>query len=163
MSFYISSSLHWTMKRTVSQPWRGGIAHFRFDKKTKCDKHYLSPPLCKNVYRRPNTIDSPVENQHPVKRRPIHGLTFKAFRAEKAKILVLCKAKTVLDFMVWILDSRYWIPCSVSVEHGFRIPIVSRILYRWISWITDSNPQDSAFHNQKFIGFRNPYNLKRGE
>lgn len=83
------------MKRTVSQPWRGGIAHFRFDKKTKCDKHYLSPPLCINVYRRPNTIDSPVENQHPVKRRPIHGLTFKAFRAEKAKILVLCKAKTV--------------------------------------------------------------------
>lgn len=67
-------------------------------KKTKCDKHYLSPPWRINVYRRPNTIDSPVENQHPVKRKPIHGLTFKAFRAEKAKILVLCKAKTVLDF-----------------------------------------------------------------
>lgn len=114
------------MKRTVSQPWRGGIADFRFDKKTKCDKHYLSPPLCINVYRRPNTIDSPVENQHPVKRRPIHGLTFKAFRAEKAKILVLCKAKTVLDFGFHGVDSGFQVLDSIFRFSGTWIPDSNR-------------------------------------
>ena len=33
-----------------------------------------------------------------------------------------------LDSNPWILDSRYWIPDSLSVELGYRIPIVCGIL-----------------------------------
>ena len=43
----------------------------------------------------------------------------------------------------------------MSVDLGFRIPIVSAIPDS-LNWIPDSEAQDSRFHKQKFIWFRNP-------
>ena len=37
----------------------------------------------------------------------------------------------ILDPMLWIPDSKFLIPESVSVELGFRIPIVSEIQIPW--------------------------------
>ena len=34
----------------------------------------------------------------------------------------------ILDSTLWIPNSRYWIPDFLSLEIGFRIPIVSGIL-----------------------------------
>ena len=62
----------------------------------------------------------------------------------------------------WILDSRYWIPWSLSVELGFRIPKVSGILDSF-SCIPDSTTQDSGFQKQKFPGFRNTQFLYMGQ
>ena len=45
-----------------------------------------------------------------------------------------------------ILDSRYWITNSLSVDLGFRILIVSYSLSRF----TDSKAQDSGLHQQRF-------------
>ena len=50
-----------------------------------------------------------------------------------------------LDSTQWIPDSRYWIPDSLSVELGFRIPIVSGIPDSF-SCIPDSTAQDFKFH-----------------
>ena len=50
----------------------------------------------------------------------------------------------------WIPDSLSVENCildSMSMEPGFRIPIISRILDS-LSWIPDSKAQDSGFHNQ---------------
>ena len=57
------------------------------------------------------------------------------------------RSRKVLDSALCISDSRYWIPDPLSVEHGFRIPIVRGI--------PDSKAQDSGFHKQKFSRFRN--------
>ena len=43
----------------------------------------------------------------------------------------------------------------MSVDLGFRIPIVSAIPDS-LHWIPDSQAQDSRFQKQKFIWFRNP-------
>ena len=46
--------------------------------------------------------------------------------------------------MLCILDSRYWIPDSWSVELGFLVQFFN------------SNAQDSGFHKEKFTEFQNP-------
>ena len=43
----------------------------------------------------------------------------------------------ILDFMLWISDSRYSIPHSLLVETEFQIPIISRISDS-LSFILDS-------------------------
>ena len=67
-----------------------------------------------------------------------------------------------LDSTPWIPNSRYWIPDSLSVELGFRIPIVSGIPDS-ISCIPDSTAQDSKFHLQKFPRFQNSNSLSWGD
>ena len=50
----------------------------------------------------------------------------------------------------WIPDAlsvENWTLDSMSMEPGFRIPIISGIL-DFLSWIPDSKAQDSGFHNQ---------------
>ena len=49
-----------------------------------------------------------------------------------------------------ILDSKPWIPDSLSVELGFRIPIVSGFIPDSLSCIQDSKAQDSGFHSKNF-------------
>ena len=61
-----------------------------------------------------------------------------------------------MDSMLWIPNSSYWITNSLSVDLGFRVPIVSYSL----SWFKDSKAQDSGFHEQ---GFRNLDYLTRGD
>ena len=56
--------------------------------------------------------------------------------------------KAVLDSGI---DYTPWIPVPLSVELGFRIPIVDGI--------PDSKTQDSEFHKQNFPEFRNPGSL----
>ena len=78
----------------------------------------------------------------------------------------------ILDSSPYILDSRYGILYSLSVELGFRISIVDGILDS-LSCIPDSNAQDSGFHKsnfpdsrfhkQKFPGFPNLDLLTWGE
>ena len=75
-----------------------------------------------------------------------------------APSLAPCKGRQscVLDSTPWIPDSRYWIPYSLSVELGFRIPMVSGIPDS-LSCFLDSKVQDSGFQNQNWIpGFRFP-------
>ena len=52
-----------------------------------------------------------------------------------------------------ILDSGFYALDSLSLDFGFRIPIVS-----WIpdslSWFPDSKHQDSKFHKYKISWFR---------
>ena len=61
------------------------------------------------------------------------------------------------DSTPWILDSRYWIPDSLFVELGSRIPIVGGIRIPWaVFGIPHSKAQDFWFHKQKFPGFRIP-------
>ena len=67
-----------------------------------------------------------------------------------------------LDSTQWIPDSRYWIPDSLSVELGFRIPIVSGIPDSF-SCIPDSTAQDSKVHQQKFPRFQNSDSLSWGD
>ena len=67
--------------------------------------------------------------------------------------------------MPWIPVPWYWIPDSLSVEPGFRMPIVNGISDS-LTCIPDSkakdleftskNFPDSGFHEQKFPGFRIP-------
>ena len=59
-----------------------------------------------------------------------------------------CRQSWIMDSMLWIPDSSYRITNSLSVDLGFRIPIVSYSL----NWFIDSKAQDSGFHEQ---GFRN--------
>ena len=64
--------------------------------------------------------------------------------------------------MPWIPVPWYWIPDSLSVEPGFRMPIVNGISDS-LTCIPDSkakdleftskNFPDSGFHKQKFPGF----------
>ena len=54
-----------------------------------------------------------------------------------------------------IPDSRYWIPVFVS-EVWFWIAIVNSDS---LSYIPDSKALDSGFHEEKFLGFRNPDSL----
>ena len=54
----------------------------------------------------------------------------------------------ILDSSPYILDSRYWILYSLSVELGFR-SIASGILDS-LSCIPDSKAQDSGFHKWNF-------------
>ena len=49
--------------------------------------------------------------------------------------------------MLWILDSKYWIVNSLSVELGLG---------------TNSKAQDSGFNKQEFLRFQNPAYLKLG-
>ena len=63
-----------------------------------------------------------------------------------------------LDSTPWIPDSRYWIPDSLSLELGYRVPIVSGIPDS-VSCISDSKTQDFKFHQQKFPRFQNPDSL----
>ena len=64
----------------------------------------------------------------------------------------------ILDSTPWIPDSRYWILDSLSVELGFRIPIIG-----WIPDFLELKSQDSGFQRQKFVGFWNPRNLTWGD
>ena len=57
--------------------------------------------------------------------------------------------RVILDSTSRIPDSRYWNPDSLSVELGFRIPIVSGIPDS-SSCIPDSKAQDSGFHSKFF-------------
>lgn len=78
----------------------------------------------------------------------------------------------ILDSGFWILDSTPWIPESLSVELGFRIPIVGMIL-DCLSCNPDFQAQDSGSHNFNFLDsgfhkrklpqFRNVYSLTCGE
>ena len=68
----------------------------------------------------------------------------------------------ILDFTLWIPDSRNWIPDPMSVEIGFRNPIVSGILNSLRS-IPESKVGDLGFHKETFQGFRNPDYLTRWE
>ena len=72
------------------------------------------------------------------------------------------ESKTVLDSGFHAGDSRFKGPGfrSMSVEPGFWIPIVSEILNS-LNCVPDSKAQDSGFHKQKFLGFRNPDSLHR--
>ena len=54
----------------------------------------------------------------------------------------------------WILDSTLWIPDYLSVELGFHIPVVSRILNS-LNLIPDSKAQGSGSHDLKFATFQN--------
>ena len=54
----------------------------------------------------------------------------------------------------WILDSTLWIPDYLSVELGFHIPLVSRILNS-LNLIPDSKAQGSGFHELKFPTIQN--------
>ena len=67
-----------------------------------------------------------------------------------------------LDSIPWILDSRYWIPDSLSVELGYRIPIVCGILDSF-SCIPIPQAQDLKFHQQKFPRFQNSDSLSWGD
>ena len=58
-----------------------------------------------------------------------------------------------LGSTLWIPESRYWIPDSLSVELRFRILVVCGIP-DLLSWIPDSKAQDFRFHKQKFLGLR---------
>ena len=49
----------------------------------------------------------------------------------------------MLEFTLWILDSRYWIPDSMSVSFRLQIPIFSGIPDS-LNWITDSKARDSG-------------------
>ena len=53
-----------------------------------------------------------------------------------------------LDFTPWILDSRHWIPDSLSVKLVFRILIFAGTLES-LSCIPNLKTQDSGFHKQK--------------
>ena len=66
----------------------------------------------------------------------------------------------ILDSSPYILDSRYWILYSLSVELGFRMSIVDGIRD---SGFHKSNFPDSRFHKQKFPGFPNPDSLTWGK
>ena len=67
-----------------------------------------------------------------------------------------------------VSDSGFCISASLSMELGFRIPMVSAIPVS-LSCIMDSKTQDSRFHQikfpnsgfqkQTFLGFRNPDSL----
>ena len=50
----------------------------------------------------------------------------------------------------WILDYRYWISDSLSVEFGYQIPVASRIPDS-LSCIPDSKVQDSGSHKPKVL------------
>ena len=64
------------------------------------------------------------------------------------KIQLIAPCKGIQESLgIWIPDSRYWILDPLSVELGFRITIVIRILES-LSWIPDSKPQDSVFRKQ---------------
>ena len=54
----------------------------------------------------------------------------------------------------WNLDSTLWIPDYLSVELGFHIPVVSRILNS-LNLIPDSKAQGSGFHELKFPTIQN--------
>ena len=66
--------------------------------------------------------------------------------ANKYKVILRLLGHTwILDYILLITDPRYWILYSLTVELGFRIPIVREIWIRrvevWIpnfSWIRDS-------------------------
>ena len=87
--------------------------------------------------------------------------TSKKIQAGKKTMIIPCKEiRDSLRF--WILRSgsvqisgtRFQ---SLSVELGFRIPIVSGIPDS-LSWIPDSKAQDFWLHEHNFPGFRNPIN-----
>ena len=67
------------------------------------------------------------------------------------------ESKTVLDSGFHAVDSGF--QSSLSVELGFRIPIVSGIPDS-LSCIPDSKTQDSKFYKHKFSCFRNLGSLK---
>ena len=76
----------------------------------------------------------------------------------------------ILDSIPWILDSRYYIQDSLTVEIGFRIPIISGIpdsltVFRntkpRIQDSTSKNFLYSGLCKQNFLRFRNPDFLKR--
>ena len=56
----------------------------------------------------------------------------------------------------WIRDSRYWMPDSLLVELGFRIPVISGIPDS-LRFITDSKAHDSRFHKSNFPHSGFPY------
>ena len=70
------------------------------------------------------------------------------------------------------MDSGLWIPDSLSVKIGVRIPIVSGIP-DYLRFIVASKAQGSGleketlpvslFHKQKFSAFRNPHSLSADE
>ena len=62
-----------------------------------------------------------------------------------------------MDSGFHVLDSD-----PLALELGYRIPIVSGIPDS-LSCIPDSKTQDSTFHKQKFLGFRNPDSFIWGE
>ena len=87
--------------------------------------------------------------------------TSKKIEAGKKTMIIPCKEiQDSLRF--WILH-RGSVQTSdtgfqyLSVELGFRIPIVSGVLDS-LSCIPDSKAQDFWFHKQNFLGFRNPIN-----
>ena len=61
-----------------------------------------------------------------------------------------------MESTLWSPDSRYYIPDSLSVELGFRIPDSMRCF-------PDSKAQDYGFPKQKFVRFQNPNYLKWGK
>ena len=56
----------------------------------------------------------------------------------------------------WIMNATNWISDSLSVELGFRLPIISGIPDS-LSWNPDSKAQDSGFHRQKSTKSGLPY------
>ena len=99
--------------------------------------------------------------------------TFPSFRIpDSLEALPHVREFKILDSSPYILDSRYWILYSLTVELGFRNSIVGGILDS-LSCIPDSKTQDSGFHKsnfpdsrfhkQKFPGFPNPDSLTWGE
>ena len=52
------------------------------------------------------------------KRRFLSFLTFCSFRPIQDNP----RESSILDSTLWIVDSRYWIPDSLSIELGLRIP-----------------------------------------
>ena len=77
-----------------------------------------------------------------------------SLRCRQLYFLVPCTGEPKTFSMQWILDFKHWISDSLPLELGFRIPIVTGISNS-LSYILDSKPQDSAFHNSNFPGF--PY------
>ena len=66
------------------------------------------------------------------------------------------ESKTVLDSGFQALNSRFqMLDSTLSVELGFRIPIVS--------WILDSKARDYGFQKQRFPVFQDPDSLIWGE
>ena len=96
-------------------------------------------------------------------------LTFWHKRGERTSVasnvsLSYPRQSWILDSTPWIKESRHWIPVFVSgtLDSGFK-----SLEGFWIPKprIPDStsNFPDSGFHQQKFLGFRNPHSLTWSE
>ena len=85
----------------------------------------------------------------------------------------MIKNKEKVFFPIKANPRESWIPDSLSVELGFRVPVILSGIPDSLSCMSDSKAQDyafhkqkfpdSEFHTQKFPGFQNTDSLTWGE